>query len=149
MILIQRMGDHALPLPARQTGGAGGYDLSSGSFVAKAQAAHMIYPGDRLLIPTGFAWKVPMGFVGLVRPRSGLANKEGLDVMAGVIDSDYTGEVKVLLVNHGDKPVTIEFGDRIAQLVVVPCMQVGLIEVDTLGTTDRGINGFGSTGAAA
>ncbi len=145
---IVRVGMHTLPLPARQTDGAAGYDLSSGCMSMGCVSDLCLYPGDRRLIGTGFAWQIPEGHVGLIRPRSGLANKHGIDVMAGVIDSDYTGEVKVLLVNHGNEDVVVNHGDRIAQMLVVACRSDELIEVPSFDSiTERGANGFGSTGS--
>ncbi|WP_313453498.1 dUTP diphosphatase [Stutzerimonas nitrititolerans] len=143
MIAIQRMRAHDLPPPIQQTQGSAGYDLANANPLGSTLT---IYPGERVLVPTGFAWAIPNGFVGLVRPRSGLANREGLDVMAGVIDSDYRGEVQVLLVNHGDRPVVIGYGGRIAQLVIVAHRNDTLVEADSLTETQRGHFGFGSTG---
>ena len=100
------------PLPKRETDGSAGYDLRASA------GAYCLMPGERGLVETGFAWEIPTGMVGMIRPRSGLACREGLDVLAGVIDSDYRGEVKVLLVNLGDKPIEIKAGDRIAQIVL-------------------------------
>lgn len=136
---IKRLIDN-LPAPARETEGAAGYDLRA------AVGAVTIAPGKRLIVETGFAWEIPHSMVGLIRPRSGLACREGLHVMAGVVDSDYRGEVKVLLVNLGDKPIEIKTGDRIAQMVVVSHYGGELIEVDELTSASRGEGGFGSTG---
>ena len=130
-----------LPIPQRETEGAAGYDLRC------AEPGEVCFmPGERGLIPTGFAYEIPHGMVGVVRPRSGLAVREGLHVMAGVIDSDYRGEVHALLVNLGDEPITIKHGDRIAQLVVTIHYAGELVEVDELTGASRGSNGFGSTG---
>jgi dUTP pyrophosphatase len=138
-MLVQRIGNHDLPLPKQESMEAAGYDLrSTDPFV--------ILPGQRVSIPCGFAVAIPTGMVGLVRPRSGLAVKYGIDIMAGVIDSDYRGELKAVLINHGDSPVSVFPGERIAQLVVVPCLQVHAREVDELPKTERGEGGFGSTG---
>ncbi len=105
-------------------------------------------PGERLLVPTGFALELPPGHEGQVRPRSGLAVEHGLTVLnsPGTIDSDYRGEIRVALVNLGDEPVQIRRGDRIAQLVVAPVSRVVVEEVGRLGDTGRGQGGFGSTG---
>jgi len=140
MIQLQRIGAHDLPLPKQATGGAAGFDLQSNEYV-------ILYPGQRLAIPTGFAWAIPLGQVGMIRPRSGLAVRSGIDVLAGVIDADYRGEVAVVLINHGDRPLDIEAGDRIAQMVVQPCMVGVTVECDELPSTERGNGGFGSTGA--
>jgi dUTP pyrophosphatase len=101
-------------------------------------------------VPTGFAMAIPDGYEGQVRPRSGLAFRHGVTVLnaPGTIDSDYRGEVQVLLVNHGDAPFAIERGMRIAQLVVAPVTPVATLEVTDLEATDRGAGGFGSTGLA-
>lgn len=136
---IKRLID-GLALPQRESEGAAGYDLRA------AVGTYCLMPGERGLIETGFAWEIPHSMVGLIRPRSGLACREGLHVMAGVVDSDYRGEVKVLLVNLGDKPIEIKTGDRIAQMVVVSHYGGELIEVDELHNASRGDGGFGSTG---
>lgn len=130
----------ALPIPRRETEGAAGYDLRA------AMDDVTIYPGERVLVPTGFIYEIPLGMVGLVRPRSGLAVREGLHVMAGVIDSDYRGEVHALLVNLSDEPINIKHGDRIAQLIVTIHYGGELIEVNELDNTSRKNGGFGSTG---
>lgn len=140
MIQLQRIGAHDLPLPRQATEGAAGFDLQSADYV-------ILYPGQRLAIPTGFAWAIPLGQVGMIRPRSGLAVRNGIDVLAGVIDADYRGEVAVVLINHGDRPLDIEAGDRIAQMVVQPCMVGVTVECVELTSTGRGNGGFGSTGA--
>lgn len=136
---VKRCGEHDLPLPHRATLDSAGYDLM-------AVAPVDLYPGDRVAIPCGFAVALPMGMVGLIWPRSGMAVRQGVDTLAGVIDSDYTGEVKAVLINHGMDRVQIRAGDRIAQLVIVPCLQAPTVEVDELETTERGCGGFGSTG---
>jgi dUTP pyrophosphatase len=135
-----------LPLPAYQTPGSAGLDLP-----AAVEAPLEIAPGERALVPTGFQLAIPAGYEGQVRPRSGLALKRGLTVAnaPGTIDSDYRGELAVILINLGPAPVTIERGDRIAQLVIAPCTQVAPREVDALPETDRGAGGFGHTGVDA
>jgi dUTP pyrophosphatase len=138
-IELKRIGNHELPLPGYGSSEAAGADLSAVSGVE-------ILPGDRAVIPTGFAWSIWPGYVGLVWPRSGLAVRSGVDVLAGVIDSDYRGEVCVILINHGSEPVTIKSGDRVAQLVIQRCSQIATKEVDELAGTERGSGGFGSTG---
>lgn len=137
---VQRIGMHELPLPRQQSMEAAGYDLC-------ASEPATIHPGARSAIPTGFAFQIPAGMCGLVWPRSGLAVNKGIDTLAGLIDSDYRGEVKAVLINHGEDPVQIFSGDRIAQLVVVPCLQGMVREVEDLGSTERGAGGFGSTGS--
>lgn len=136
---VKRIGNHDLPLPRQESMGAAGYDL-------RAVDGFTLWPGQRKLVGTGFAWAIPEGFMGIVRPRSGLARKHGLHIMAGLIDSDYRGELGVLLVNLGDHPVTLAAGDRIAQMVVSMCYQRHLTEVEDLDATERGAGGFGSSG---
>lgn len=138
---IKRLNNNTQPLPKRETEGSAGYDLRA------SQGTYLLMPGDRGLIETGFAWQIPPGWVGMIRPRSGLACRQGLHVMAGVIDSDYRGEVKVLLVNLGDRAIEIKPGDRIAQMVVTVFNANELHEVSELDDFDRG-GGFGSTGVA-
>jgi dUTP pyrophosphatase len=108
----------------------------------------ILKPGARYLMPTGLAIALPRGFEAQVRPRSGLAVNHGISVLntPGTIDSDYRGEIKVPLINHGKAEFTIHRGDRIAQMVIAPVMQVRIIEVDALDQTTRGAGGFGSSG---
>lgn len=140
MIQLQRIGAHDLPLPKQATDGAAGFDLM-------AQCAAVSPVGGRRAIPTGFAWAIPLGQVGMIRPRSGLAVRSGIDVLAGVVDSDFRGEVCAVLVNHGCFDLQINAGDRIAQMVVQPCMVGVTVECDELPSTERDNGGFGSTGA--
>ncbi len=130
-------------VPSYQTLGAAGCDVS-----ACVEEPLHVAPGQRLAVPTGLAFEIPEGYEIQVRPRSGLALRQGLTVLnaPGTIDSDYRGELKVILVNVGQEPVTINPGDRIAQLVLasVPKMQLNVVEI--LGDSARGANGFGSTG---
>lgn len=134
-----------LALPAYQSEQAAGLDL-----LAAVDEAIRLDPGQRILVPTGLAMALPAGFEGQVRPRSGLAAKNGVTVLntPGTIDADYRGEVKVILINLGDVPFTIERGSRIAQLVIAPVLQANIVEVKVLSETTRGAGGFGSTGAA-
>ncbi|HEX3859159.1 MAG TPA: dUTP diphosphatase [Pseudolabrys sp.] len=134
-----------LPLPAYQSAHAAGLDLAA---AVPAGAPVTIAPGARALIPTGLAIALPSGHEAQVRPRSGLAAKQGLTVLnaPGTIDADYRGELQVLLVNLGGESVAITRGMRIAQLVIAPVMRARLEEVATLGETSRGMGGFGSTG---
>ena len=134
-----------LPLPARQTELAAGLDLMAA--VAENSPVSLA-PGQRALIPTGFAMELPPDYEGQIRPRSGLAAKEGVTVLnaPGTIDADYRGELKVLLINHGDKPFLIMRGLRIAQLVIAPVAGVVAVESAELSGTSRGERGFGSTG---
>ena len=132
-----------MPLPAYATHGAAGMDLA-----AAVDRSVILGAGERLAIPTGFAMAVPAGYEAQIRPRSGLALKHGVTVAnaPGTIDSDYRGEVAILLVNLGDQDFTIERGTRIAQMVVAPVTQVTPVATETLPDTDRGDSGFGSTG---
>jgi dUTP pyrophosphatase len=130
-------------VPRYMTAGSAGIDLSSA-----AEAAVVLAPGARLGVPTGLAIALPVGYEAQVRPRSGLAIKHGVTVVnaPGTIDADYRGEIVVLLVNLGSEPFSIAPGDRVAQLVVAPVVQVQLEEVDALDETARGSGGFGHTG---
>jgi dUTP pyrophosphatase len=131
-----------LPLPSYQTAGAAGCDLH-----AAVSETLILKPGARDKIPTGIALELPEGFEAQIRPRSGLALKDGLTVLnaPGTIDSDYRGEILVLLINHGDKPFEIVRGARIAQLVLAPVVRASFIETAALRETVRGDGGFGST----
>ncbi|MFB0612428.1 dUTP diphosphatase [Aurantiacibacter poecillastricola] len=132
---------HGLDLPAYATDGAAGMDVVSAENV-------ILRPGSRHAVATGFALAIPMGYEIQVRPRSGLALKHGITVpnTPGTIDSDYRGEVKVILINHSDDNFPIQRGDRIAQLVLAPVTLAQWDEVDELDNTARGEGGFGSTG---
>ncbi|MCA1988090.1 MAG: dUTP diphosphatase [Desulfarculus sp.] len=132
-----------LELPAYQTAQAAGLDLP-----AAVEAPLTIAPGAIALVPTGLSLAIPSGHEGQVRPRSGLAVKHGLTVVnaPGTIDADYRGEVKVALINLGPDPVTIQRGDRVAQLVIAPVTRVELAEVPELPASQRGAGGFGHTG---
>ena len=134
--------DEQLPLPAHAHPGDGGTDL-----VARNRVA--LEPGERALVPTGIAVAIPVGYAGLVTPRSGLAVRHGLTVLngPGLVDSGYRGELKVTLVNLGAEPAVLERGDRIAQLVIVPVETQELTPVTELPDSARGSGGFGSTGA--
>jgi dUTP pyrophosphatase len=132
-----------LDAPAYQSAGAAGFDLA-----AAVEGDFVLAPGERAAIPTGLALATPPGFEGQVRPRSGLALKHGVTCLntPGTIDSDYRGEVMVILINHGTEPFTIRRGMRIAQLIIAPVMRMAIRESGDLDTTDRGAGGFGSTG---
>jgi dUTP pyrophosphatase len=141
-IALQRLPHGAdLPVPAYATEGAAGMDVVAAEDVT-------IAPGGRHAVATGFAMAIPAGYEVQVRPRSGLALKHGVTCLntPGTIDSDYRGEVKVILANLGDAPFPIARGDRIAQLVPAPVQRAELALVDTLDETARGAGGFGSTG---
>ncbi|NKB49191.1 MAG: dUTP diphosphatase [Alphaproteobacteria bacterium] len=134
-----------LELPAYESTLAAGMDL-----MAAIEGEMVIAPGARALVPTGLAIALPPGFEAQVRPRSGLALKQGITVVntPGTIDADYRGEVGVILINHGDAPVTIDRGMRIAQMVVAPVTQAVWNQVENLPESVRGTGGFGSTGTA-
>lgn len=145
-VAVQRL-PHAegLPLPAYQTAEAAGLDLLAA--VPDAEPLTLA-PGKSAMVPTGLAIALPPGFEAQVRPRSGLAAKHGVTVLnsPGTIDADYRGEIKVILINHGEAPFVIRRGERIAQMVVAPVVQAALVPVASLSETDRGAGGFGSTG---
>jgi dUTP diphosphatase len=132
-----------LPLPAYASAGAAGIDLA-----AAVESRVVLPPGARQAVPTGFALALPEGYEAQIRPRSGLALSHGVTVLnsPGTIDADYRGEVRVILANLGSVPVTIERGERIAQLVVAPVSRVAFERVAALPETRRGAGGFGSTG---
>ncbi len=144
-IALQRLPHgETLPLPAYATAGAAGMDIVSAEDLVLA-------PGSRHAVATGFAMAIPEGYEVQVRPRSGLALKHGITCLntPGTIDSDYRGEVKVILANLGDRDFAIGRGDRIAQLVPAPVQRADLIEVAALDETARGSGGFGSTGVSS
>jgi dUTP pyrophosphatase len=140
---VQRVGDRGepLPLPSYATSGSAGLDL-------RADSAVTLLPGQRALVPTGLAIAVPPGYEGQVRPRSGLALRSGVTCLnsPGTLDSDYRGELCVILVNLGQEEVALARGDRIAQLIVAPVSRAELTEVPELPVTKRGAGGFGHTG---
>jgi len=127
-----------IPLPSRATDGSAGYDLCSA-------VDTQILPGHRVTIPTGFAWGFSHEVCGQIWPRSGIAARCGIDVLAGLIDPDYRGEIGVVLINHGNDVFRVKKGDRIAQMVLVPWHRLALQEGE-LEETERGDGGFGSTG---
>jgi dUTP pyrophosphatase len=134
-----------LPLPSYQSKEAAGLDVVAG---VPEGAPVAIPPGARALIPTGFALELPRGYEAQVRPRSGLALKHGVTLLnsPGTIDSDYRGELMVIVVNHGDEPFLVRRGDRIAQLVIAPVSHAEIVAAEELAATVRGPGGFGSTG---
>lgn len=143
-VAVRRMpGAEDLPLPAYETSHAAGMDLR-----AAVEAPVTVAPGARALVPTGIAIALPDGVEAQVRPRSGLAARHGVSMVnsPGTIDADYRGEIRVILINHGDAPFTIARGDRIAQLVVAPVLRAEWRECGELPDTARGAGGFGSTG---
>ncbi|RXT29392.1 deoxyuridine 5'-triphosphate nucleotidohydrolase [Rhizobium leguminosarum] len=143
--LIRLPNGEGLDLPVYESKGAAGMDLRA----AVDEAAPLtLLPGKRALVPTGFIFEIPEGFEGQVRPRSGLAFKNGITCLntPGTVDSDYRGEVKVLLVNLGEEAFVISRGMRIAQMVIAPVTQARVAEITAASETMRGAGGFGSTG---
>ncbi|SRR5258706_10597702 len=142
-IPVKRLTDPDIALPSYQTDGAAGMDLP-----AAVPTPVTLKPGERRLIPCGFAMAIPEGFEAQIRPRSGLASRFGITVLnaPGTIDADYRGEVCVLLINHGTDDFTIARGDRVAQLVIGSVQRATLETVEQLPDTARGAGGFGHTG---
>jgi dUTP diphosphatase len=134
-----------LPLPDYQSALAAGLDLLA---AVPQDAPLVLAPGEYALIPTGLTIALPAGFEAQVRPRSGLAAKHGVTVLnaPGTVDADYRGEIGVLLINHGDKPFPVRRGERIAQMVIASVCRAELVAVSSLSSTERGNDGFGSTG---
>ena len=145
LCLIRLPHGEGIELPAYETPGAAGMDLRA---AVATDAPLVLEPGKRALVPTGFIFEIPFGYEAQIRPRSGLAFKNGITCLntPGTIDSDYRGEVKVLLVNHGDERFVIERGMRMAQMVIAPVTQVAVREAAETSETTRGAGGFGSTG---
>jgi dUTP pyrophosphatase len=143
--LLRLAHGEGLELPAYESKGAAGMDLRA---AVDDGAPMMLAPGKRALVPTGLIFEIPEGYEGQIRPRSGLAFKNGITCLntPGTIDSDYRGEVKVLLINLGDEPFEISRGMRIAQMVIAPVTQARVAEITEASTTTRGAGGFGSTG---
>jgi dUTP pyrophosphatase len=143
VVRVRRVGERGPPLelPRYETDGAAGMDL-------RADEPFALAPGERRVVPTGLALEIPPGYEGQVRPRSGLAARSGIALVnaPGTVDSDYRGEVKVIVVNLGQEPVSFARGDRIAQLVVAPVARARVELVDELPDSARGAGGFGSTG---
>jgi len=139
--------DHGrgLALPKQQSAGAAGADLLAALGVSETT---ILKPGERAIVPCGFSIALPAGYEAQVRPRSGLAAKYGVTVLntPGTIDADYRGEIKVILINLGQEEFAVRRGDRIAQMVVAPVSAIAFTESDDLDATERGSNGFGSTG---
>jgi dUTP pyrophosphatase len=146
LVRIRRL-PHAegLPLPSYESAGAAGMDLRAA--LPEAEPVTLA-PGERRLVPTGLSIALPQGFEAQVRPRSGLAIKHGVGCVnsPGTIDSDYRGEVQVILINLGQEPFVIRRGERIAQMLIAPVTRAAWVEVDALDETARGAGGFGSTG---
>ena len=140
---LRRVGAIPVPLPAYQTPGSAGLDLC-----AALPEAVQLAPGERRLIATGLIFEIPEGYEGLVRPRSGLALKHGISIVnsPGTIDSDFRGEVGIVLINHGSEPYVVEALSRIAQIVLTRVEQFEIEEAESLTETSRGAGGYGSTG---
>lgn len=147
-ILFEDWADRGLPLPGYETPGAAGADIRANLPPELREAGLVINPMQRLICPTGLRVEIPLGYEMQIRPRSGLATKQGITLpnTPGTIDSDYRGPLGVALINLGEGPYTIHHGDRVAQMIVAPVVQVGFAVVDELGETARGEGGFGSTG---
>ncbi len=143
VVKIQHVRKSQLPLPAYHSEHAAGFDLQ-----ADLDGPLTLHSFSRVAIPTGIALEIPPGYEGQVRPRSGRALEEGLTLVnsPGTIDADYRGEVMVILINLGDAVITINPGDRIAQVIIAPVARAELKEVDTLDASSRGKGGFGHTG---
>ncbi|HBG65990.1 MAG TPA: dUTP diphosphatase [Treponema sp.] len=143
-VVIRCIAGTGAELPVYKTAGAAGADVC-----ARVASPVLLAPGEYALIPTGLSLEIPDGYEVQVRPRSGLAFKHGVTVLnsPGTIDSDYRGELKVLLVNLGKAPFTVNDGERIAQIVVAPVTRAVFVPAETLSRTERGDGGFGSTGS--
>lgn len=137
-----------LEAPQQATSGAAGLDLRA---AVPENEPMIIEPGEFSMVPAGLSIALPDGYEAQVRPRSGLAAKFGVTVLnsPGTVDADYRGELKVILINHGKAPFTINRGDRIAQMVIAPVEKVVMIKTESLSSTDRGAGGFGSTGVSS
>tara|TARA_B100000767_G_C19692769_1_gene504778 strand:+ start:672 stop:1112 length:441 start_codon:yes stop_codon:yes gene_type:complete len=142
IIQIKKLFDKVLT-PKYETSGSSGMDIA-----AYLKQDISVSPGDKAMVPTGFSLSIPQGYEVQIRPRSGLAAKKGITILntPGTIDSDYRGEIKIILINLSKDMFVIKNGERIAQMVVCPVEQVSLEEVEELSDTDRGKDGFGSTG---
>jgi len=144
MIKIQiKKLSNSVSIPKYETSGSSGMDIA-----AHTEANIIINPGEKALVSTGFSIAIPRGYEVQIRPRSGLAVKKNITVLntPGTIDADYRGEIKVILINLGTEKFVIENGERIAQMIVCPVVQANLEEVEELSNTERGSDGFGSTG---
>lgn len=144
-VKIKKLENFRGELPQYQSLGASGFDIR-----AQLATPLVLKPGERAMVPTGLSFEIPMGFEIQARPRSGLAAKNGITVLntPGTIDADYRGEVKIIIINLGAEPMTIQDQERCAQLVIAPVYQADFELVQELGSTERGAGGFGSTGRA-
>ena len=145
-VKIKRVGGYKGDLPRYISPGSSGLDLTA--FVKDESGEIVIAPGKIELVPTGIAVSIPEGYEGQVRPRSGLALKYGVTLVntPGTIDSDYRGEIRIIMINHGEVPYVVKNGDRIAQLVIAKVERITWEEAEDLPDTERGEGGFGSTG---
>ena len=147
-LLWEDWADRSLGLPAYETPGSAGADIRANLMPEDRESGFTLDPMHRAVVPTGLRVEIPVGFEMQIRPRSGLALKHGITLpnTPGTIDSDYRGPLGVALINLGPEPYTIRHGDRIAQMIVAPVIQVQFQVVDVLSDTARGVGGFGSTG---
>ena len=147
-LLWEDWADRSLGLPAYETPGSAGADIRANLMPEDRESGFTLDPMHRAVVPTGLRVEIPQGFEMQIRPRSGLALKHGITLpnTPGTIDSDYRGPLGVALINLGAEPYTIRHGDRIAQMIVSPVIQVQFQEVEALSDTARGVGGFGSTG---
>jgi dUTP pyrophosphatase len=147
-VVWEEWADRSLPLPGYETAGAAGADIRANLLPEEREAGVVLAPMQRRIVATGLRVAIPLGFEMQIRPRSGLALKHGITLpnTPGTIDSDYRGPLGVALVNLGAEPYTVRHGDRIAQMIVAPVVQVAFEVVETLTDTQRGAGGFGSTG---
>jgi len=141
--IMREAGCEDLPLPEYETEHAAGMDLR-----AAVTETFSLAPGARALIPTGLRMALPAGYEAQIRPRSGLAIRNGISMVnsPGTIDADYRGQIQVIIINHGEEPFTIKRGDRIAQMVIAPVTRASWVECESLDDTARGAGGFGHTG---
>ncbi len=149
-LLREEWADPSIALPAYETPGSAGADIRANLAAEQREAGLVLQPMQRVIVPTGLRVAIPQGYEMQIRPRSGLAVKHGITLpnTPGTIDSDYRGPLGVALINLGEAPYTIAHGDRIAQIIVAPVVQVAFAEVSKLDETARGKGGFGSTGRA-
>ncbi len=140
---IKKPDNYDLPLPAYETWGSSGMDVR-----AWTDGDIVLNPGEIRLVPTGLSISIPVGYEAQIRPRSGLALKHGIGMVnsPGTIDSDYRGEIGIIMINHGDKPFTVRRGDRIAQMIIARVCHAEILVVDDLDSTTRGDGGFGHSG---
>ena len=142
MIQVKIKKTKNIETPRRATIGSAAFDL------VNAGERVELLPGARTNFNSGLKMEIPLGYFGLIRPRSGLATKKGLDICtSGVVDSDYRGEIFITLINHGNITQVVEPLERIAQMIILPSPEISLVEVDELAETVRGVGGFGSTGS--